>query len=73
MLYQDSEYNWIAFERRREVDFMGVKCNIAAPEDLIISKLKWYAMSKSDKQAGNLHHISIMSPACRLGVVKVSY
>lgn len=48
--YQDSDYNWTAFERRRKVEFFGVTCFIAAPEDLIISKLQWYAISKSAKQ-----------------------
>jgi len=50
MVYQDSDYNWRAFERRRKVDFSGTECFIAAPEDLLIAKLKWYAMSKSTKQ-----------------------
>lgn len=50
MVYQDSDYNWTAFQRRHKVDFYGIKCSIAAPEDLVISKLKWYAMSKSNKQ-----------------------
>lgn len=54
ILYQDSDYNWTAFNRRREVDFLGVKCWIAAPEDLIISKLQWYDISKSDKQLGDI-------------------
>ena len=50
MLYQDSDYDWTAFERRRKVDFMGTECFISAPEDLIISKLRWYALSQSAKQ-----------------------
>ncbi len=50
MIYQDSDYNWTAFERRRQIDFMGIECFIATPEDLIISKLKWYSISKSSKQ-----------------------
>lgn len=50
MLYQDSDYNWRAFERRREVTFLDIKCFISAPEDLIISKLRWYALSDSAKQ-----------------------
>lgn len=54
MTYQDSDYNWTAFERRRKVDFLGVECMIASPEDLIISKLKWYNMSKSEKQLGDI-------------------
>ena len=54
MAYQDSDYNWTAFERRRKVDFLGVECWIASPEDLIISKLKWYNLSKSEKQLGDI-------------------
>lgn len=48
--YQDSDYSWTAFERRKEVEFYDIKCLIASPEDLIISKLKWYNISKSAKQ-----------------------
>ena len=36
MLYQGSEYNRTAFERRQLVEFMGVNCYIAMPEDLIL-------------------------------------
>lgn len=50
MLYEDSDYNWTAFERRQEVDFLGIRCYISAPEDLILSKLKWYQYSQSAKQ-----------------------
>lgn len=50
MLYEDSDYNWTAFERRREVDFFGILCSISAPEDLILSKLKWCQYSNSAKQ-----------------------
>ena len=57
MLYQDSDYNWTAFERRKKVDFMGVECTIAAPEDLIISKLIWYNISKSEKQLGDINFL----------------
>jgi hypothetical protein len=57
MLYQDSDYNWTAFERRRKVDFMGVDCYIAAVEDLIIGKLLWYASSKSEKQLGDIQYL----------------
>ncbi len=54
MMYKHSEYNWTAFERRQEVDFLGIKCKIASPEDLIISKLKWYESSGSEKQLGDI-------------------
>ena len=50
MAYKDSDYNWVAFGRRQKVDFLGVSCMISSPEDLVISKLMWYNLSKSDKQ-----------------------
>lgn len=57
MLYQDSDYNWGAFERRKIVDFLGVQCAVASPEDLIISKLVWYNISKSEKQWADLNYL----------------
>ncbi|HFA50432.1 MAG TPA: hypothetical protein ENJ95_15570 [Bacteroidetes bacterium] len=57
MVYKDSDYNWTAFERRKAVDYMGVKCMIASAEDLVISKLIWYNISKSEKQWGDLNFL----------------
>ena len=57
MPYSDSDYNWTAFERRKQVDFMGINCFIATPEDLIISKLQWYALSKSNKQLEDIKYL----------------
>mgnify|MGYP000727868994 CR=1 FL=1 len=54
MTYQDSDYNWTAFERRKEVEFFGIKCYISSKEDLIISKLKWHNISESEKQMEDL-------------------
>ena len=65
MLYQDSDYNWTAFERRQKVDFMGIDCCIAAIEDLNIGKLLWYAASKSEKQLGDIQYL--------LSVLKVNF
>ena len=50
MAYKDSDYNWVAFGRRQKVDFLGVSCLISSPEDIVISKLIWYNLSKSEKQ-----------------------
>ncbi len=57
MIYQDSDYNWTAFERRRKVVFSGIDCFIAAPEDLIISKLIWYNLSPSGKQMEDIRFL----------------
>jgi hypothetical protein len=54
MVYQDSDYNWTAFERRHKVKFNDVDCYIASPEDLVIAKLMWYNISKSGKQLDDI-------------------
>ncbi|MGB0929582.1 MAG: DUF6036 family nucleotidyltransferase [Chitinophagales bacterium] len=54
MLYEDSDYNWRAFERRQKVSLSDIECYISTPEDLIISKLIWYSMSDSTKQLKDL-------------------
>lgn len=54
MVYQDSDYTYEAFQRRVHVDFMGRSCWMSSKEDLVVSKLKWYAASKSEKQLEDL-------------------
>ena len=54
MTYKDSDYNWTAFERRKQVEFFGVNCYISTKEDLIISKLRWYNITPSEKQMEDL-------------------
>ena len=55
--YQDSDYTWSAFQRRQQVQFFGIDCYICSEEDLIISKLIWYAMSRSEKQYEDLRFL----------------
>ncbi|MEZ4827195.1 MAG: DUF6036 family nucleotidyltransferase [Bacteroidia bacterium] len=59
MTLQDTEYGKVAFERREKVSFWGVQCNISSREDLIISKLKWYQLSQSEKQMDDLRFLFI--------------
>lgn len=54
MTFQNDDYGWAAFERRIEVTFFDTKCYICAKEDLIISKLRWYNMTPSEKQMEDL-------------------
>lgn len=54
MTYKDSDYNWVAFERREEVEYMGISCYISSKEDLVLSKLRWYNISRSEKQMEDL-------------------
>jgi hypothetical protein len=57
MLYNDSDYNWEAFQRKQKIEFDDISCYIASPEDLIISKLIWYNISKSGKQWEDLEFL----------------
>ncbi|MEM9991501.1 MAG: hypothetical protein AAF738_07025, partial [Bacteroidota bacterium] len=57
MTYKDSEYNWTAFQRRTVVEFFGIKTFISTKEDLIISKLKWYNITPSEKQMEDLRFL----------------
>ena len=44
-------------QRRQKIEFGGIACYIASPEDLFISKLIWYNMSKSGKQWEDLEFL----------------
>lgn len=52
--FKNDDYSWTAFERKLKVIFFGVECYIITIEDLIISKLIWYNLSKSEKQLDDL-------------------
>ena len=45
------------FERRRQVSFDGVQCWVASAEDTILSKLRWYKMSASERQLSDVRAI----------------
>lgn len=57
MLYQDSDYNWEAFQRREKVTYYEIETYIASKEDLIISKLMWYNISQSGKQMEDIEFL----------------
>lgn len=57
MIYKDSDYNWRAFERREKVKYHNIECFISTKEDLIISKLKWYNITPSEKQMEDLRFL----------------
>ncbi len=54
MAIDHSEYNQMAFNRRKKVTFLGVACSISTIADLFILKLKWYNISPSEKQMEDL-------------------
>ncbi|MGB9721830.1 MAG: hypothetical protein ACPL28_10170 [bacterium] len=44
------KYSIVEFSRRKLVDFMGLKCWFASPEDTILAKLEWAKMGNSERQ-----------------------
>lgn len=69
MVYQDSDYNWTAFQRRVQVNFFDTKCFISSKEDLIISKLNWYNISQSDKQLEDLKFL-LLDKSLKINYIK---
>ena len=43
-------YEMERFRRRRQVKILGADAWIAAPEDIVLHKLRWYTISPSDRQ-----------------------
>jgi hypothetical protein len=43
-------YELERFKRRRKVKILAVEASIAAPEDIVLHKLRWYRISPSDRQ-----------------------
>ncbi len=51
------EYDKMAFARRRSVKIFDIDMYISAPEDVILSKLKWYKESQSEKHLEDISGI----------------
>ena len=69
MVYQDSDYNWIAFQRREQVKSFEISCYICSKEDLILSKLNWYNISQSEKQLEDLKFL-LLDNSLKLDYIK---
>lgn len=54
---KDTEYRRAEFARRRRVSADGVEFFLAAPEDLIISKLEWGRDSHSEVQRADVRNL----------------
>lgn len=54
---KDSEYRRVEFERRRSIEFEGLRILVASPEDLILSKLDWAKDSRSEMQIRDVKNL----------------
>ena len=50
ILRKDRPFSVEEFGRRRPAEIMGVRVNVAAPEDVILGKLEWVGRSGSERQ-----------------------
>jgi len=50
IIRKDEEYRKVEFDRRRQFEIEGAPIWVVAPEDLILSKLKWARESDSELQ-----------------------
>ena len=53
----DDDFARTQFSRREPSDFRGVGCWVASAEDTILSKLRWYKMSASERQLSDARAI----------------
>jgi len=50
IIVEDSDYGRTAFARRKLMDVAGISFYVAAPEDVLIAKLRWAKMGASERQ-----------------------
>lgn len=56
-MLKDDEFARTQFARRQCLDFEGVQACVESAEDAILSKLKWYRISPSDRQLSDVRGI----------------
>ena len=56
-LNSDDEFKCVQFSRRRCIDFEGVTAWVESPEDTILSKLRWYGITPSERQLSDVQWI----------------
>ena len=53
-------YSVEEFERRKPVNILGLPVYLAAPEDVILSKLEWAKMGQSERQYADALGVAIV-------------
>lgn len=56
-LDSDDELKCLQFSRRRCMDFAGMPAFVERPEDTILSKLRWYCLTPSERQLTDVQEI----------------
>ncbi len=58
MILKDEPFRRIEFERRKQLDFMGMKIYFVSAEDLLLSKLIWIQELQSELQKSDITELS---------------
>jgi hypothetical protein len=61
MAYKGSDYNWAAFQRKKNTTFLEREVYFCGVEDLIIGKFQWYDILNNETQLSDLMYL-IKSP-----------
>lgn len=54
---KETEYRKLEFQRKRRDSIAGVDVWLVSPEDLIISKIEWIQVLKSEKQMNDINNL----------------
>jgi len=54
ILRKNREFSFTEFRRREEATVEGIHLHVATPEDMVIAKLEWCAISPSERQIGDV-------------------
>lgn len=57
IIRKDTEFRKVEFERRRGIEFEGLRMDVVSPEDLILSKLDWARESRSEMQIRDVKNL----------------
>jgi hypothetical protein len=61
MILKDEPFRRTEFDRRKQLDFMGMKIYFVSPEDLLLSKLIWIQQLQSQIQIEDIRQLSTIS------------
>ena len=57
ILRKDRPFSFLEFERRREIQFLGLSLSVARAEDVVVAKLEWAKLGDSERQIRDVAEI----------------
>jgi len=50
IIRKDRAFSRVEFESRQEIEFQGLRLNLACAEDMVVAKLEWARLGESERQ-----------------------